>query len=63
MPTSQTSSAAQKQTWSRLSAGGSSTRYATWDTWAGIDAAVAPGDDPLVDDEPALARTMVASVQ
>jgi hypothetical protein len=30
---------------------------------AGIDAAVATGNDPLVDDEPELARTIAASVQ
>src|SRR6266849_9898380 len=30
---------------------------------AGLDAAVATGDDPLVDDAPELARTMAASVQ
>ena len=48
---------------SRRSVGGSSARCVGWDTWRrAIDAAVATGYDPLRDDEPALARTLAASV-
>ena len=50
--------------WSRTSVGASSVQLRRLGYLeAGIDAAVATGYDPLVDDAPELARTMAASVQ
>jgi hypothetical protein len=63
MPISQTSAPAEQETWCNGSVGRSSTSYARWYLEAGSDDAVATGYDPLMSDEPALARTTAASVQ